>query len=287
MSLQSLVDYFNDRFEQEHRSHFRRPFILENGLVSGLFGPIRIGPIRISSVFAPMREISGKVVGHVSACAVSAYDDDFQRCRIVDCSHLLSDVIKQPVDFQSIIKIDRLCRTVHVLNAPAIIHAGDVLILDVDPRHILGIEQDHGAYFEEIITQCGLKTRHIVISMTVNSFYALHHTQLLEGLNNYRQRGYQIALNIGQLYAAHGVAELIAKLSPDYLRVTAPENDDGSHSVRMPCPTLGALKTLVGGRIILQQRNPKAQAPITDMPGFDLIQGDFYDNRSVDALRCL
>ena len=27
-------------------------------------------------------------------------------------------------------------------------------------------------------------------------FYALHHTQLLDGLNNYRQRGYQIALNI-------------------------------------------------------------------------------------------
>ncbi len=48
MSLQQLVDYFNDRFESEHQSNFR-PFILENGWVSGIFGPIRV-----SSVFAPV-----------------------------------------------------------------------------------------------------------------------------------------------------------------------------------------------------------------------------------------
>jgi len=44
MPLQDLVEYFNDRFELEHRSTYR-PFILENGEVSGLFGPIRIDSI--------------------------------------------------------------------------------------------------------------------------------------------------------------------------------------------------------------------------------------------------
>ena len=282
MSLQTLVDYFNDRFEQEHRSHYRRPFILENGLVSGLFGPIRIGPIRISSVFAPLYEIASRaqLIGHVSACSVSAYDDDFQRGEIVDCSNLLTDVIKQPVDFQSIINIDRLCRTVHILNALAIRQAGDVLVLDVDPRHILGIKQDHGAYFEEIVVKCGLETRHIAISMTVNNFYALHHTRLLEGLNNYRQRGYRIALNVGRLYAAHGVTGLVTKLSPDYLRVIAPENN-GRGYASAESQRLDALKTLtggIGGRIIVQQQNPEEQAPIAAMPGFDLVQGGYYGN---------
>ena len=38
MPLQHLVEYFNDRLGREHRSSFR-PFILEEGKVSGLFGP--------------------------------------------------------------------------------------------------------------------------------------------------------------------------------------------------------------------------------------------------------
>jgi hypothetical protein len=41
MPLQDLVEYFNDRLGREHRSSFR-PFILEEGKVKGLFGPIRI-----------------------------------------------------------------------------------------------------------------------------------------------------------------------------------------------------------------------------------------------------
>ena len=41
MPLQNLADYFNDRFGQEHRSSFR-PFILENEVISTLFGQIKI-----------------------------------------------------------------------------------------------------------------------------------------------------------------------------------------------------------------------------------------------------
>ena len=86
--------------------------------------------------------------------------------------------LRNPADFQSIINLDRLCRTIHMLNYLIYSHNGGMLFLDVDPRHILGIQQDHGAYFEEIIIKCGLATRNVVISMTINSFYALHHDQL-------------------------------------------------------------------------------------------------------------
>jgi hypothetical protein len=41
MPLQQLVQYFNDRFETGHHSNMR-PFILEKGLVSGIFGPITL-----------------------------------------------------------------------------------------------------------------------------------------------------------------------------------------------------------------------------------------------------
>lgn len=70
MSLQQLVDYFNDRFESEHQSNFR-PFILENGWVSGIFGPIRV-----ISVFAPVHHAANheQLIGHIAQISVTPYD---------------------------------------------------------------------------------------------------------------------------------------------------------------------------------------------------------------------
>ena len=71
MYLQPLVDYFNDRFETEHRSNIR-PFIIENGLVSGIFGPIQI-----SSVFDSVRRTDDheNLVGHIAHISVTPYTD--------------------------------------------------------------------------------------------------------------------------------------------------------------------------------------------------------------------
>ena len=286
MPLQQLVQYFNDRFEAEHHSNIR-PFILEKGLVSGIFGPIQIG-----SVFEPVRRADDneKLAGHIAQLSVTPYDNSHHSQQSTEIGDLLTDVIPQPADFQSIISLDRLCRTVHMLNYLTYSHKGGVLFLDVDPRHILGIKQNHGAYFEEIIIKCGLAIQNIVISMTVNSFYAQHHTQLLDGLNNYRQRGYQIALNIGSLYAAHGLRDLIDKLSANYLRINAPDAATIQHSNSNWLSTLGQLtelQNLIGGQTILQQVKQKNQADIAISARFNLVQGDYYDKLITDHLRCL
>ncbi len=287
MPLQQLVNHFNDRFEKEHHSSFR-PFILENGLVSGLFGPIRIG-----SVFSPIRAATDNdsIAGHAAQISVSPYHSDLPDGQFGEVGSVFTDALKQPADFQSIISLDRLCRTVHMLNYLPYSHIGGVLFLDVDPRHILGVSQNHGVYFEEIIIKCGLATKNVVISMAVNNFYALNHSQLLEGLNNYRQRGYQIALNIGDLYSANGLVDLIAKLSPNYLRVNVPNANTANANNEVTWPSaLNALKELqhlVGGQTILQQVDQKDQVFIASAAGFDLVQGSYYDKLSVDHLRCL
>lgn len=286
MPLQQLVQYFNDRFEVEHQSNIR-PFILEKGLVSGIFGPIQI-----SSVFESVRRTDDneKLSGHIAQLSVTPYDNNQHSQQSIEIGDLLTDVITQPADFQSIISLDRLCRTVHMLNYLTYSHKGGVLFLDVDPRHILGIKKDHGAYFEEIIIKCGLATQNIVISMAVNSFYALHHAQLLDGLNNYRQRGYQIALNIGSLYAAHGLRDLINKVSANYLRISAPDTATIQYSKSNWLLTLNALtelQRLIGGQTILQQVKQKNQADIAISARFNLAQGDYYDKLVTDHLRCL
>lgn len=286
MPVEQLVYYFNDHFEREHQSSFR-PFILENGLVSGVFGPIQI-----SSVFSPLRQANDYEIlrGHIAQLSVSPYETDAHQIHPDKIGNLLTDAITQPTDFQSIINLDRLCRTVHMLNYLTYAHNGGVLILDVDPRHIVGVEQNHGAYFEEIIIKCGLATRNIVISASINNFYALHHEQLLKGLNNYRDRGYQIALNVGSWYTTQGLRELIDKLSPNYLRITSPtaETIQNSQSIGLTSlKGLAELQHLIGGQTILQHVNKKEQAHIALTNGFGLVQGDYFERLITDHLRCL
>ena len=286
MPVEQLVYYFNDHFEREHQSSFR-PFILENGLVSGVFGPIQI-----SSTFSPLRQVDDYEIlrGHIAQLSVSTYETDVHNDHPEKIGNLLTDAITQPADFQSIINLDRLCRTVHMLNYLTYAHNGGVLVLDVDPRDILGVEQNHGAYFEEIIIKCGLAPRNIVISATINNFYAQYHAQLLSGLNNYRDRGYQIALNIGSLYTAKGLRELIDKLSPNYLRITSPSPEMIQHSTSIWLSSLKGLielQHLIGGQTILQHVNKKEQANIALTSGFGLVQGDYYERLITDHLRCL
>ncbi len=282
MSLQQLVTHFNDRFEDEHHSDVR-PFILENGLVNGLFGPIRIG-----SDFLPIRYPgdNDRIAGHAVQLSAAPYNDGLQDVQVGEFDNWLGNTAKQAADFQSIINLDRLCRTVHMLNYLRYAHKNSVLFLDVDPRHILGVKQDHGAYFEEIIVKCGLATKNIVISVALNSFYALHHAQLLEGLNNYRQRGYQIAVNVGPLYSANGLVDFIVKLSPQYLRANVPEPDAESAGASA-LATLKELQNLVGGQAILQQVNGREQAAAASALAFDLVQGSYFDKLSEDYLRCM
>ncbi len=145
MPLQHLVEYFNDRLGREHRSSFR-PFILEDGKVSGLFGPIRI-----DSFFAPLRQTlkPTMIIGHTAQITVAT--NKTQHLYANEIENLLANNSVQATEFESIINFDRLCRTVHMLNYLTLAHLQGVLFLEVDPRHILGIKQDHGAYFEEVI----------------------------------------------------------------------------------------------------------------------------------------
>ena len=158
LALQHLVEYFNDRLGREHHSSFR-PFVVEDGKVSGLFGPIRI-----DSIFAPLRQALKPtvIVGHTAQITV-APNKTRHLLYANEIESLLANNSLKATEFESIINFDRLSRTVHMLNYLTLAHLQGILFLEVDPRHILGIKQDHGAYFEEVIAKCGMKTKNVVI----------------------------------------------------------------------------------------------------------------------------
>ncbi len=278
MPLQHLVEYFNDRFGQEHRSSFR-PFILEEGRISALFGPIKIG-----SVFSPIRLAlkPAEIVGHAAKLKVSTHE--VQHLYSDEIENLLANPPHQASDFESIINFDRLSRTVHMLNYLPLTHLDGSLFVEVDPRHILGVKQDHGAYFEEVIRQCGLETKNVVIIMAVNSHYARHYQELVTGLDNYRQRGYQIALKFDYVAQESQSLDLISKLSPNYISLSARHLDQVRDSALLEkLRDLKALVASVGGQMILQQIDLKKSEALARNTGFDLVHGNYYERPSAPA----
>jgi len=267
MPLQNLVDYFNDRFGQEHRSSFR-PFILEEGTISALFGPIKIG-----SVFSPIRQAlkPAEIIGHASKLKVSTHE--VQHLYSDEIENLLTNQPHQAGDFESIINFDRLSRTVHMLNYLPLTHLQGALFVEVDPRHILGIKQDHGAYFEEVIRQCGLITKNVVIVMAVNSHYA-------DIIKNWLPAwiitgaGLSTALKFDYVVTQESQSfELITKLSPNYVSLSARHLDQvRDNTMFEKLRDLRERVASAGGQTILQQIDQKKSESLARNAGFDLVQ---------------
>ena len=282
MPLQYLVEYFNDRLGREHRSSVR-PFILEAGKVSGLFGPVRV-----NSVLKPLRNAytPNIIVGHAAQMNVATNT----------APHLYVNEIKPLVtnnnsveEAESIINFDRLSRTVHMLNYLTIVHLEGVLFLDVDPRHILGVKQDHGAYFEEVIRQCGLETNNVAIVLTLNSQYAPYYEDLERGLENYRRRGYQIALKFDYIVRNVQTFNLIERIAPQYVNQSARNLLGRVHSDELfeQLSQFNAKIASLGAQSILEHIEEKKFDALARNSGFDLVDGDYYNEESLNQFEDL
>lgn len=272
MPLQQLVEYFNDRLEHES-SNALRPFVLENGAVHGLFGPVRIG-----SLLSPVRETlrSSHVIGHVAQLSIET--NQTHPAQRDDQKNVQSLPYGQTDGSDSIVNFDRLSRSVHMLNYLPQSHLDELLFLDVDPRHILGVKEDHGAYFEEVIVKCGLQTGNVTISMQVNHVYARFYQSLLKGLNNYQRRGYRLALKFDYQALEKSAIELISRAAPDFVGLSA-HNLDRIRDNRL-LENLNQLNSLVDsihGRSIMLNIDDKRSAALARQTAFDLVQGEYFE----------
>lgn len=272
MALIDLVEYFNNSFESKHHAKYR-PLVVENNRVYGVFGQLRI-----HSVFSPLRETVNpkNVSGHAVKIKVAAYEA--QHLHSYEMENLALNSGENYVHFESVINFDRLARTVHMLNYLPLAQSDKVLFLEVDPRHILGIKKDHGAYFETVIEQCGLTTKNTVIVLAVTSNYVQYNAALIRGLSNYRQRGYQIALRFDHLVSDKYIFDLIGKLTPEYVSLSARqiETENGNKALEK----LHALKqaiTTTQGQGILRQVDRKKSEILAQQSGFDLVEGNYYE----------
>jgi EAL domain-containing protein (putative c-di-GMP-specific phosphodiesterase class I) len=272
MPLQQLVEYFNDRLEQEHKNGLR-PFILENGAVRGVFGPILIG-----SRLSPIRETlrSANVIGQIAQLSVTS--NSSQTIQSSELENILSLPTEEPAQAESIINFDRLSRAVHMLNYLPQAHLDELLFLEVDPRHILGVKEDHGAYFEEVIVACGLKTANVAISLTANNAYTGFYQSLLKGLHNYQRRGYRVALKFDYHTLEKSAFELITKAAPDFIGLSALDLDRvRDNKLLEKLQHFNSLSRSLNGRSIMLNIDDKKTAVLARKTGFDLVQGLYFE----------
>ena len=278
MPLQQLVEYFNDRFGLEHHSSFR-PIMLENGLASGLFGPIRI-----NSKFSPLHNPNKPDVisGYAAQLTVATYDPLLLQHQQIES--LLANSEDHNINFDSIINFDRLARTIHMLNYLPIAHLEQTLFVDVDPRHILSIKKDHGAYFEEVITKCGLQTHNVVLVTGINTYFSHYYPELQTGFDNYRSRGYQIGLRFNAFNKSSQLLDSIHKLAPNFVCIStdtvAEKQNIADFSAKLQA--IKARVDAINGSILLSNIRDESMGKLAIDHAVDLVEGSYYQPFSVD-----
>ncbi len=209
MPLRDLVEYFNQRISQQ-QGLAEPPLIVRKGQVES-----RFGGLNLATEFHPIRRADSPslIIGHDAAL----------RALQPDTSQSTAEKVFHSADEGGIVNLDRLCRTIHMLNYLPSTHENGYLFLHVHPRHILGIKRNHGAYFEEVIFRCGLSPRRVVMSVAVTPLFDRQLTLLLEGLRNYQRRGYATAIKFDdqtdRKFLERYCIEFLYRITPDFVRL--------------------------------------------------------------------
>jgi EAL domain-containing protein (putative c-di-GMP-specific phosphodiesterase class I) len=268
MPLQDLVNYFNQRFIEENHLH-APPLAFDGRQALGRFGgtvfTTRLRPVRLAAAAA-------MVVGH-------------------DASTLLQDGADGGPDRYSaadepggIVTADRLARTVHMLNYLPVAADAGTLFLPVHPRHLLAVQRDHGAYFEDIILRCGLTVGRVAISLAVSPAFDRELHLLLKRLQSYRDRGYATAVTFdeaaGSTLLERYCLEFLYRFTPDFVRFDIGFFQDRGRNaaeIRRRLSLVSAIHRL-DTALLLTGIAAGEDAGTARQVGADLVQGEWYES---------
>ncbi|MGH8543211.1 MAG: EAL domain-containing protein [Gammaproteobacteria bacterium] len=274
MSVSQIIDYFNDQMRVAPMRFLPEdPIRSRYGAVEGYFGPLRL-----TSVFQPLVAIASggrRVVGH------QAY------LRALGANHAAlpaPEVFASAREAAAIVYLDRLCRTVHMLNFLRQANEDGCLFLHVHARHILAVPHDHGEYFEGLLHRCGLTPERIVIQVGPPSIAnADERRRTQAALRNYRRRGYRLALNVTSGVHRGNILEHVSELQPDYVRLDRTCLAIGdSQAALARAMTLIALLHESGVKVIVHGLEITAQVRAANEYGVDVAAGDHFGRPSPD-----
>lgn len=123
-------------------------------------------------------------------------------------------------DDDTLVALDRLCRTLHVLNDPRP-GRDELLFLNVHGRLLAAVDEDHGRAFRGVLDALGMNPGRVVIETPESA--SREPGMLSAVLANYRLNGFRVAANAALRADAEG---LLAHVRPDYLKLDSRHVND-------------------------------------------------------------
>ncbi|MBL8435491.1 MAG: EAL domain-containing protein [Zoogloea sp.] len=183
------------RGPQPDRQLHRRP---DGRVIGEWFG------LYISSVFQPIVEgRDGTVLGH----------EAFLRSGLDDEGLSPWTLFSTATDDTRLIALDRLARTVHLLNALQA-NCRRPLFLNVHGRLLAAVVSDHGRAFRRVVDALGASPGEIVIETPVEA--SAQPDLLAFVLRNYRSNGFRVAVNLASADQWQRIAGVVRA---DYVKI--------------------------------------------------------------------
>lgn len=236
----------------EREADAERPiYRTDDGHAAGMFYGASL-----ASVFQPVVGAGGAVTGH------SAY----VRCHGDGANELSPwQLFTRAASDEDLVRLDRLCRTVHAINYFRGASAGEQLYLAVEARLLASVPDEHGRAFERVLTGFGVPTSRVTIVLpeSINAEPAL----LSPVIANYRYRGYRVAVTnrSGDLETL----ERLVSYRPDVIRLRG-DSVTGS-------PALAAqlrLVHLAGSHTLVTHLETPPELEAARHAGAELLQGN-------------
>jgi EAL domain-containing protein (putative c-di-GMP-specific phosphodiesterase class I) len=171
-----------------------------------------------------------------------------------------------------LVQFDRVSRALHVLNFKQIYNENGLLFLAVHPNLLISVNA-HGKVFERILHANSVPTERVVIQ--IDEGLVTQDKQLIDAINNYRDRGYRIAIERFGNTNSH--VDRLWKLAPDFVKFDAgliqqAETNDNLYKV---LPSLIAGVKALEARAVVTGVETQSQLNIAIESGATLLQGDF------------
>lgn len=230
---------------------------------TGEFNSTFIG-VRLNTAFQPIYDSeAGDLAGHEALLRPSLGDE------LASTPEFAFTYAEQA---GKLVEFDRVSRTLHVLNFRQIYAENGLLFLNVHPKLLISVNA-HGKVFERILHANSVPTSRVVIE--IQEGLVEQDKQLAEAIDNYRERGYQIAIDrfgseqshIGRLW----------KFAPDFVKLDLNliQKAERNERVRKILPGLIQMIKDIGAKPIITGIETQVQLDIAMETGSTLFQGYF------------
>ena len=181
-----------------------------------------------------------------------------------------------------LVRLDRLARTLHALNF-LLQHdqAGGTLWLNVHPRLIRAVPEQHGQVFESVLSRCGLTPDRVVLELTDDGL--TDPAPLAAAIAGYKARGYRIAIdNFGR---HSNDLDRLAALGPDIVKLDRSLSGRVESSSQVARSTAQLIAELHrrGIRVAAQHVETAEHAQQAKELGVDWLQGFLFGVQAPDC----